>query len=467
MPVGPHRGDSRERGGTPMSASRSIRRELLVWLAAGLAVAVAAAAVATYLRAREEANEIFDYQLRQMAASLTGVPLAGTPGGLALGDDALVVQVWDRNGVQLFLSQPQQPLPHYAQLGFNTVKTPVGDWRVFSTLAGDQVVQVAQPLSARRELAASMALRTIVPLLVVAPLLALFMGYGVRRGLAPLARLAAAVGKRTPAGLEPLDEAGLPDEVRPLAHALNGLLARLDRALGAQRAFIADAAHELRTPLTAVHLQAQLAERADNDVDRRAALAELKAGLVRATHLVEQLLTLAREEPGLAERSAAPVNLTELARSVVGDHAAIAAARGVDLGMDGAAAEASSMSGVVTNGDATALRALVSNLVDNAIRYTPEGGRVDVTVEQDAHDAVLAVRDSGPGIPASERARVFDRFYRSPAPGTADVPGSGLGLAIVKRIAERHDATIELEPGFAGPSGEGLTVTVRLPRAHG
>ncbi len=449
-----------------MTSSRSIRRELVVWLAAGLAVALAAAAVATYLRAREEANEIFDYQLRQMAASLTGVPLAGTPGGLALGDDALVVQVWDRNGVQLFLSQPQQPLPQYAQLGFNTVQTPAGAWRVFSTLAGDQVVQVAQPMSARRELATSMALRTIVPLLVVAPLLALFMGYGVTRGLAPLARLTAAVGKRAPGGLEPIDEAGLPDEVRPLAHALNGLLARLERALGAQRAFIADAAHELRTPLTAVHLQAQLAERAVDDAERRAALSELRSGLTRATHLVEQLLTLAREEPGVAERGFAPVNLTELARSVVGDHAAIAAARGVDLGMTGAAADASGAPAVVADGDATALRALVSNLVDNAIRYTPEGGRVDVAVDRDTHDAVLAVRDSGPGIPASERGRVFDRFYRAPAPGTADVPGSGLGLAIVKRIAERHDATIELAPGLAGPSGEGLAVTVRLPRAH-
>ncbi|HYQ98722.1 MAG TPA: ATP-binding protein [Casimicrobiaceae bacterium] len=442
---------------------RSIRRELFLWLAAALVVAVAAASVATYMRARQEANEIFDYQLRQMAASLTGVPLAGTPGGLVVGDDALVVQVWDRNGVQLFLSQPRQPLPQYAQLGFNTVKTANGDWRVFSTLADDQVVQVAQPMSARRELATSMALRTIVPLLVVAPLLALFVGWGVMRGLAPLARLASAVAKRTPAGLEPLDEAGLPEEVRPLAQALNGLLARLDRALGAQRAFIADAAHELRTPLTAVHLQAQLAERAPDDAARGAALAELRAGVTRATHLVEQMLTLAREEPGVAERTFAPVNLTDLARSVVGEHAAIAAARGVDLGTAGAAADAPGVP-VVLDGDATGLRALVSNLVDNAIRYTPSGGRVDVTVERDGGDAVFAVRDTGPGIPAGERARVFDRFYRAPPPGAADVPGSGLGLAIVKRIAERHDATIELGPGIAGPAGDGLTVTVRFPR---
>ena len=447
-----------------MTPVRSIRRELLVWLAAGLLVAVAAAAIATYLRARVEANEIFDYQLRQMAASLTGVPLAGTPGGLTPGADALVVQVWDRNGVQIFLSQPQQPLPQYAQLGFSTVGTAAGEWRVFSTLAGGQVVQVAQPMSVRRELAAGMALRTIVPLLAVAPLLALFVWFGVARGLRPLERVAAALGKRSPGALEPLAEVGLPNEVRPLVHALNGLLGRLDRALGAQRAFIADAAHELRSPLTAVHLQAQLAERATTDAERRTALVLLRAGLTRATHLVEQLLTLAREEPGVAERSFAPVNLVELARSIVGEHAAIAAARGVDLGIAGDHAEsATDANAVVVNGDAAGLRALLSNLVDNAVRYTPSGGRVDVTVKRDVRDAILAVRDSGPGIPASERGRVFDRFYRVPAPGATDVSGSGLGLAIVKRIAERHDAHITLGPGLAGPSGDGLGVTLRFP----
>jgi two-component system OmpR family sensor kinase len=446
-----------------MRVSHSIRRDLFVWLTASLVIAVAAAAVATYLRAREEANEIFDYQLRQMASSLTGVPLAGTPGGLAVGDDALVVQVWDRNGVQLFVSQPQQPLPHYARLGFNTISTRSGDWRVFSTLAGEEVVQVAQPMSARRELAASMALRTIVPLLIIVPLLCLALWYGIARGLQPLERVAAAVGKRAPGGLEPLAETGLPEEVQPLVHALNGLLGRLDRALGAQRAFIADAAHELRTPLTAVHLQAQMAERATTDGERRVALTELKAGLTRATHLVEQLLTLAREEPGVAERGIAPVNLAELARSVVGDHAAIAAARGVDLGIEDQR-DGIADARVVVDGDAAGLRALLSNLVDNAVRYTPTGGRVDVGVEDYGDEAMLAVRDSGPGIPASERGRVFDRFYRAILPGAADVSGSGLGLAIVKRIAERHDAQITLGPGLAGPNGEGLGVTVRFPR---
>ena len=447
-----------------MRPARSIRRDLVVRLSAGLIAAIAVAAVATYLRARDEANDIFDYQLKQMAASLTGVPLAGAPPGSASGDDALVVQVWDRNGVQVYLSQPQQPLPRHGEPGFSTIGTGGGDWRVFSALAGGQIVQVAQPLSARRELAASMALRTIVPLLALVPFLAALVWFGIARGLRPLDRVAIAVGERSPAALLPLTEAGLPVEVAPLVHALNGLLGRLGRALGAQRAFIADAAHELRTPLTAVHLQAQLAERATTDVERAHALAELRAGLERATHLVEQLLTLAREEPGVNERPFAPVNVTDLARHVVAEYAAIASARHVDLGMPERDLPADD---AIVNGDGAGLRAMVSNLIDNAVRYTPAGGRVDVSVQRDGDDVLLAVRDTGRGVPPSERERVFDRFYRMPDADTAGAPGSGLGLAIVKRVAEGHDAVITLGSGLPGRSGEGLGVTVRISASAG
>jgi two-component system OmpR family sensor kinase len=301
---------------------KSIRRQLLGWLSIGLLLAVVAAAAATYVRAKEEANEIFDYQLQQMASSLTGVPFVASapPGSRAgAGGDTVVVQVWDRSGVQVYLSQPHGKLPQHARLGFNTVSADGDDWRVFSALTGDQVVQVAQPMRVRAELAASMALRTILPLLAVVPFLALLVWFTIARGLRPLDRVAGAVGRRSPTQLAPLDEHGLPQEVQPLVQALNGLLARLDRALDSQRAFIADAAHELRTPLAAVHLQAQLAERATTDADRDGALAELRAGLERATHLVEQLLTLAREEPGMATRPQAPVNLQSLATSVVRD----------------------------------------------------------------------------------------------------------------------------------------------------
>jgi two-component system OmpR family sensor kinase len=432
---------------------RSIRRELLVWLLLGIALAVAAAAVGTYLRARVEANELFDYQLKEMAASLTDAPFAAVPAGagsIGAGSDAMVVQIWDRNGVQLFLSQPRRVLPQNAQLGFSTVVTESGQWRIFSTLTAGQVVQIAQPMSARRELAASMALRTIMPLLAVLPFLALLIWFTIARGLRPLDQVAVAVARRSPALLTPLPDSDLPREVQPLVGALNGLLSRLRHTLDAQRAFVADAAHELRTPLTAVHLQAQLAERATTDGERAAALAELKAGLERATRLVEQLLTLAREEPGVSGSQATTVDLAALAREVIADLAPLAGAKGIDLGLS--AAPASTVSG-----DADALRTLISNLVDNAIRYTPAGGKVDVALGNDGGGVALTVRDNGPGIAAEDRERVFDRFYRGG--GAGGIRGSGLGLAIVKRIAERHFADLELSSGI---DGHGLGVTVRF-----
>jgi two-component system OmpR family sensor kinase len=435
---------------------RSIRRELLVWLLLGIALAVVAAAVGTYWRARDEANALFDYQLKEMAASLTDAPFAAVPAGagaIGPGSDAMVVQIWDRNGVQLFLSQPRRVLPQHAQLGFTTLTTESGQWRVFSTLAAGQVVQIAQPMSARRELAASMALRTIMPLLAVLPFLAVLIWFTIARGLKPLDRVAAAVARRSPALLEPLPDRDLPREVQPLVGALNDLLSRLSHTLDAQRAFVADAAHELRTPLTAVHLQAQLAERATTDTERAAALAELKGGLERGTRLVEQLLTLAREEPGVSPTAASPVDLAALAREVIADLAPLAGAKGIDLGLSSATTSALS-------GDPDALRTLISNLVDNAIRYTPAGGRVDVALSDDAGGTALTVRDSGPGIAIEDRERVFDRFYRGS--GAGGIRGSGLGLAIVKRIAERHRADVELGPGI---DGRGLGVTVRFTQA--
>jgi two-component system OmpR family sensor kinase len=453
-----------------MSATRrapSLRRTLIGWITLGLVVAIAAAAVATYLRARDEANVLFDHQLAQVAASVTGMPLAAPAPPAPLGADALVVEVWTRDGVDVYLSQPQQPLPRTRELGFHTVATDRGAWRVYSVLAGDQVVQVAQPMALRRELAAGMALSTILPLVAVLPFLMAFVWFAIARSLGPLDRLAAALARRSPRALSPLAETGLPVEVRPVVQALNGLLGRLDAAVGAQRAFIADAAHELRTPLTAISLQAQLAERAGTEADRAAALTELRAGLDRATHLAGQLLTLAREEPGVTDRPFAPVDLAALAAEVIAEHVAEASARGIDLGLArpeaGSAATVAPTAPVVVDGDAASLRTLLGNLVANAVRYTPEGGRVDVEVATIAGAPALSVIDSGPGIPAAERSRVFDRFHR--LPGTAHLPGSGLGLAIVKSVAERHGATIALGPGLAGPAGPGLTVTVRFAPA--
>ena len=226
----------------------------------------------------------------------------------------------------------------------------------------------------------------------------------------------------------------------------NGLLARLDRALDAQRAFIADAAHELRTPLTAVHLQAQLAERATTDAERARRSPSCAPGSSARTHLVEQLLTLAREEPGVQRAAVRAGGPGELARERHRRPRARSPPRAASISASPRAAPRRRAS--VVNGDARRLRTLLSNLVDNAMRYTPgRRARRRRGRSATASDALLAVRDSGPGIPAGERERVFDRFYRVPGRRAAGMPGSGLGLAIVKRIAERHGATIALGPG--------------------
>jgi two-component system OmpR family sensor kinase len=435
----------------------SIRAQLINRLVAGLALAIVVAAIATYLKARDEANELFDVQLRETAASITGMPLAGGAIGDTSADQGLVVQVWDRNGVRVYLPQaggsgsaPADDVPRRQPPGFATIDTPSGAWRVYSVLAGGQLVQVGQPMAVRRELAASLALRTVTPLLVAAPFVLLIAVLAVRRGLEPIDRLASAVQRRSPRQLDRLPESGWPREAVPLVEALNGLLHRLDAALGAQRAFVADAAHELRTPLAALHLQAQLAERAGTSGEREAAMASLREGIARATRLVEQLLALARSDPGVGAPPTATVDLAAIARDVVAELAPLAARKSVDIGVE--APEAATMAG-----DPAGLRTLLANLVDNAIRYTPDEGRVDVAVRPAGNAMVLAVRDDGPGIPESDRERVFDRFVRG---GQTGVEGSGLGLAIVRRIAERHGARVDLGEGL---DGRGLAVTITFP----
>jgi len=218
----------------------------------------------------------------------------------------------------------------------------------------------------------------------------------------------------------------------------------------AQREFIADAAHELRTPLTALQLQAQLLERATDEAERQAAMADLKHGLERSIHVVRQLLTLARQEPGASEPPVARVALADLVSQAVAASANTAAARNIDLGV------AASDPAACVTGNAEALRTLLDNLVGNAVRYTPAGGRIDVSCGSSADHAWLEVSDNGPGIPAAERERVFDRFYRRSG---QEVAGSGLGLAIVRAIADKHRAGIELTDAPGG----GLRVRVDFP----
>jgi two-component system OmpR family sensor kinase len=287
------------------------------------------------------------------------------------------------------------------------------------------------------------------------PLLVIFIWFAVGRALEPVKRLTLLVKARKVSALDPLPDESLPDEVQPLVGALNDLLRRLGAALERERGFMADAAHELRTPLTALHLQMGTLARATTEAERADAMEKLSAGVQRAIRLVEQLLSLARQEPRV-EVSRKRLQLDDLAREVVAEMVPLADARKIDLGI-------SASQPAYVLGDPDALRTLVRNLVDNAVRYTPVGGRVDLSVQESRHPdkgAVLRIVDTGPGIAPDERQRVFDRFYRPP--GTAP-PGSGLGMAIVKAIADTHGASIALE---TGPAAQGLAVTVTFAPAE-
>jgi two-component system OmpR family sensor kinase len=297
-----------------------------------------------------------------------------------------------------------------------------------------------------------MALRILVPILASIPLLAALIWLLVGHALKPLEQIAAAIRRRAPSSLDPLPAAGLPDEALPMVTELNALLRRQREAMEAQKRFTEDAAHELRSPLTALQLQIQLAERASTPEELREALDALRSGAKRASHLVEQMLTMARLEPEAAHEAAADVALEALAAGVVAELEPLAEAKGVELRLERVAPAR-------VIGQAQALHTLVRNLVDNAIRYTPAGGRVtlEVRTQEGGSGAALEVKDTGPGIPAGERERAFDRFYRLPGAGAQ---GSGLGLAIVKQIADAHRAQIELSEA---DHGAGLRVTVRFP----
>ena len=435
---------------------RSLRARLLIALLAVVAVISVLAGLLTYRRVLAETSTLFDYQLRQMALTLgSQIPMAPR---LELPPDQsdFVIQIWDVYGTRVYFSRPGLPLINATALGYADVTVAGQAWRTYGLQTVQGVIQIAQPLQVRESLARGAALRVVIPLLLLLPLLGAAVVGVVGSGLRPLRRVASEVQRRDVHSLTPIATARLPQEIAPLVNELNRLLMRLDEAFQTQRAFVADAAHELRSPLTALSLELQLLDRAPDEEARREALANLKAAAARAIHLVEQMLTLARNEPREPVGELGAVALEQPVAEGIADANALAAARHIDLSLEAEPA--------TVRGDREALRTLVRNLVDNAVRYTPQGGSVRVRTRPGSRalgrgePAWLEVADSGPGIAPADRDRVFDRFYRRAG---SPEGGSGLGLAIVKAVADRHGARILL--GDA-PEG-GLLVTVLFPPA--
>jgi two-component system OmpR family sensor kinase len=434
---------------------RSIQRTLLVSLTAALVVGTAAVLFATYVNAYVQIARTFDEELVRIAEAAHLSEDWREPGRMRIPRTGfnLSVRAYDARGMMYFeTAAPSMPdaAPKHYETGHAEVQAPGGPWRLYTHAEPDGVVQVAYPHATRRALARDLSLRMVLPELLFIPLLVLFMAWVVRRGLAPLRQVSQRVEDRDASRLDPLPTGDVPAELRPLIEEINALLGRLAASMAAQRRFVADAAHELRTPVAALSLQVQVAERAARPAERSAAFGELRKGTERATRMVEQLLRLAQLAPDALPPSFEPVDLASVAREVVGEMAARASAEGIDLGAD--AADAAPVLGARAE-----LHSLITNLVDNALRYAPQGSEVTVRVSSEAAHVAMAVIDAGPGIAPAEREAVFERFQRRPGDST---PGTGLGLAIARAIVERHGGAISLEVALP----RGLAARVHLPR---
>lgn len=440
----------------------SIHRRVLMWALGALAIGACMLVGGSWWLLAQEMREVFEDNLKQVALAVASHQDAGAmtgPPRLAQqlprifeehGTFEFVTQVWSRDGKLRHSSDEGAALPFLARSGMSSVTVGGEKWHLYTIVLEDGVVQAAQRASERESLARETASSLIPPSLLMLAAIAGLLTLALRRGLAPLSRAAGEVTARSVESLHPIPLASHPPELHLLVSAINDLMARLGSALALQRDFLADAAHELRTPMTALRLQLQLLERASGEAQRAAAQEELRAGIARAQHLVEQLLQLSRLGPETPAFKRERVDLAELARAAVSRFSARAEAQSVDLG-------AIAKDAVAIEGDAQQLTILLGNLVDNALHHTPQHGRVDVSAELREGRPCLSVADTGPGIPPAERERVFDRFYRS-AQASAST-GSGLGLAIVRAVAQRHGAQVTL----ADAPGGGLLVSVLFP----
>jgi len=441
-----------------------MRTSLQYRLSASISLAVVAiAAIAagfTFIATLKEAHLAQDKQLRQTAHLISRVQARPITlavrqriSGIRL-EERIVVRFLREPGAEGPGGQEGPPLfPDRLPDGLQTVSIGAESWRTFVMTDADGVrIALAQQTAVRDAVAVRSALRSLIPFALLAPVLVLLVRLLIQQLFGPLRQLALETGRRGSGDVGQLDPSGLPDEIQPFVAEINRLLMRVDRAMQAQRRFVADAAHELRSPLTAMSLQAERLTAADMPGEARQRLLALTDGLKRNRLMLDQLLALARSQQGGDGTAASDVSLQQTIRRVIEELYPLAEERGIDLGVVGA-------DDATVEVQALDLRMLVKNLVDNAIRYSPGGGRVDVLVLPREGAVDLIVDDTGPGIPEDERDRVFDAFYR--VLGNGQEGGSGLGLAIVKAVADKVGATVSLAHP---PARAGLRVVVRFKR---
>lgn len=466
------------KAGSPFfaSGSRSLRAELLGWLLLPLAGIVVYNGWTAQRSAETVANLITDRMLLASARVIAEqvretdgrVEALIPPSALEMfaspDRDRVIYRVLSPTGQLIAgfpdIEMPPQP-PRDLQPVFYNARFRVDDIRgvalaqpvISETAGGNALVIVAATLNGRDRLVRELWLRSLRDQAILVCIAALLALLGLRSGLAPLLRVRNALQSRDPASLQPLRREDVQTELQPLIDTLNQAFARVQRYIDLQRRFVADASHQLRTPLAVLKTQAAMGLREETSAGKSDALAAIDGGIDAMGRLVNQLLTLARAEPGGAALRKERIDLAAIARAALESLAGIAFDRAVDLSFE------DKVGTLPLTGHSTLLRELVVNLVENALRHGPSGGAVRVTLDRRGAQALLIVEDEGPGIPEAERERVFERFHRL-APAT--VEGTGLGLAIVREIVAAHGGTISLSDRSGGP---GLRVLVELPVA--
>jgi two-component system, OmpR family, sensor kinase len=430
----------------------SLRQTILVWITVLLAIIGVGATAASYHFAKQEADKLLDTQLRQIALNAgEGLSADALPRMAHSVEDEVVIQIWNASG-EAILHTSSINLPRQSKLGFTDLDFAGKSWRVYTSSDGRRTAQVAQQWSARQEIAGNAALGAALPILGAIPIVWLVIILAINRLLRRLSGLAETLAKRSVDAKDPIPLGDVPREIAPLNIAMNELIGRHQRAVERQRRFVSDAAHELRTPLAALQIQVDnLRTHAKSKSGAwRETIDEMNAGVRRASALVQQLLRMARLEDSAPAGRRRDIDLKDLVGEVVADHVAIAMQKDIDLGLSVNDTFGCRLADPET-------RLLFANLVDNAVRYTPRGGTVDVVLKKQGADAFVEVVDSGCGIPNVALPRIFDRFFRAAPP---DIEGTGLGLAIAKAIADRNDFRLTI---VNRQDAAGVVARVRIP----
>lgn len=417
-----------------MTGTVSLRGRLTLWFTMLLAAMGLISGIAAYLITRHDPDRFVDDQLRQIAAQ-TGDPtgVAAQPARAGLDpSDIIAVQVWDAAGRLLRATPPGIALPRQTATGFSEPASAGERWRTYTLASPERTVQVSQRLAVVQEIALGAAWQAIAPVLLLIPLSWLLVQLLVGRILRPLDTLARDLEDWAPDARAPLAANGIPREVAPLVAAVNATLARLAEALALQRRFVSDAAHQLRTPLTALRLQVGNLKRAGAQHDP-GLLDDMEQGLKRMSALTAQLLALARTEAASGSAEPSSTDLAAAIDEAIAATTPLAAARKVAI--SGAPKTVIEVAAAPYE-----LAVLFTNLIDNAVRYTPAGGRVEIRIEPGGDTVAVEICDTGPGLPEEMLARVFERFTRH----TEDGEGTGLGLAIVRAIADRIGGRVSL-----------------------